>query len=288
MKKNIILKSFLHQKNYNFIKKKAQCLGFSLIEVMIATVILSVLSAGMATMIVNQQKSLAFLSKKNELLIFKNSLSEQLGKSSFCTWQLQNLQFDSRNINSVTESGIEVRLPNDTIYSGNDINSTPLAVENEPLIPSASYSPTIDKIRLTGFRTIDSNNFFAKIFISLKREKDKLAANVPLEFPIRISTDPTTPASNKTIIRCNSTSPSSGDSFFPDWPEKIFCNGVVWRIQSEGLYQCFGGGATSTRSGYILFDINTRKISGGGNPGGCAPCTSNLTIDELIDTGLAK
>ncbi len=75
--------------------QRADEAGASLIEVMIVVAIMSVVSLGLASLVVDMQKPITLLRQRQELVELKTTLLRQFAKSDVCTWQLAGNTIDA-------------------------------------------------------------------------------------------------------------------------------------------------------------------------------------------------
>lgn len=145
--------------------------GFGLVQVVIASSIMVVLSLGMATMFMSQQSQVKILSQKQEIIDLKNTLLRQISNSSVCSWQLANKTFSINPIPTLTApSATVIALANNTIYTGTDNASPPIARKDNAIV-GTSTNLVVESVSFQEIYQVNaaSNEYLGSFVISFKQ-----------------------------------------------------------------------------------------------------------------------
>lgn len=105
--------------------------GFSLLQILVAVGLLSLVSLGVADLMVNSNRASKSMSTKMERLIFYTEVSNSLLTEKNCSDAIQNNPFNLTKINSVDGMEFSLNLPGlGQVSAGQDIQSTNLSVES--------------------------------------------------------------------------------------------------------------------------------------------------------------
>lgn len=173
--------------------------GMSLIEVIIAIGIMSLISFAFMSMIDNQQKQLAFFQNKSDLVELKNFLVEAFSKSETCDWQLsssntsQNLNLSNKKSDGVT---LVSEIAFSKLFNGNFTAKLLLAETNKPLSNSPS-APIVDKMTLKNIKPISTDVYQGEMEITFKK------TFAPINFRKNFKLDTSNPT-NASIVSCYS------------------------------------------------------------------------------------
>lgn len=127
-------------------------MGFNLVEILIVVAMMSVISWGMASLFSTQQSQIKTLIKKQDMLNLKSEIIRKLANSSICTWQLKDKNFSIDPVPTAASPSVtSVKFPNDTLYSGLNNSSAPIAVKNAPVSTSSNSNLIVADI---GFENI--------------------------------------------------------------------------------------------------------------------------------------
>jgi prepilin-type N-terminal cleavage/methylation domain-containing protein len=204
--------------------------GFSLLEVLVASGIASILALVIASMISQMRGSLASIEKKQNLLQFQNSLSTLFQNSAICSWQLK--ETSSGIIRRINVSGTAdpttrvisgANINFDKIYEGSDSSSSVLARVDDNLLSSQNK---VKSIQLKNVTSIDATSGFYSGEIEveiefnvgetiLKNPKTKVFFSTSLDNP-----------SSRTILNCSANNQSEVIFTYPKVMEPFVDGGV--------------------------------------------------------------
>ena len=105
--------------------------GFSLIQVMIAVGLISVVSLGVAELMGSSSRASKSMNTRMERVLFYNELSNVLSTEKNCTEAIKNSPFNLTAVNSVNGMNFTLNLPGlGAISTGADVQNTNLNVES--------------------------------------------------------------------------------------------------------------------------------------------------------------
>lgn len=162
--------------------------GAGLVEVLIAVGIMGIVMMGMTSMFDSQRQQLRILSQKQDLIDLKNIMLNQLSKASVCTWQLKNKQINNASPTSPTSfSPTVLTFTGNTIYSGINAASAPLAVEGAP-IPNSLNGVVIESVRFKDiYATGNTNEYRGVIEVAFAPASLQMMLK-PIQQPVIIKT----------------------------------------------------------------------------------------------------
>lgn len=182
-----------------FMKDLKNQSGFSLIELMIATAIIGVITMAFLTITSRNQRDMKGLFQKSEILEFKNLLLQRLGDPQICTWQIRDQVIDVSATTSTNPSPTQLQLQQ--LYVGLNTSSPLLASRGQRLPASNSNL----NIRNMVFKNILSTGRAGEFQGTLEVEfdPDTLALpQKPLQVQQFIQVRPEDPSSAKRISQC--------------------------------------------------------------------------------------
>lgn len=132
--------------------------GFSLIEALVAVVIMGVISLGIATAITTQNKQISQAALRLETLDINNSLNNILSNESMCLNNLKSLKID------LSDSTKKYTLPSLSTYNNSN-------VELQKIITAGEKSPgnnnlTIEEISISNAQKISADEGYVKFTVS--------------------------------------------------------------------------------------------------------------------------
>lgn len=263
--------------------------GFSIIEVMVAVGLLTLVMLAATTFFAQQLKAnhfLEFQSKREQLRLAM--LGQVLNNPANCKCLFNG----AANFSSAGASDL-------TGYAD------PHAIGRfEPADCSAGVpNPLVDKNGFDGLKLISTSlknisfaggTYGGELMITIEASKEVAGPKtLLLKIPVAVLT---TDAGGgmRTFEGCaNSTGFGMSNPIFPGWPNTLNCGGTVWTIYREGEYHCYGGGESSTRSDRMSFSASSRTFQSRTYETDNNKCPSSIdcqtkTIEELVGLGLAR
>lgn len=217
----------LTQNSTNPIKNQS---GFSLIQVMVAAAIFSVLSLAIGNLLIEQRKAISYLEDQLEKVELIRNFETAIKNSESCRRTLQNVQVPSRRAGHV--ESLQDNLGN-VIFESNstnrNLNIGQMTIENESL----AGSPATGLVKLT---------------VPLTRTRSGIGSNAfqPLEFRINVTLN-----SSRAVISCdgNSTTdcignPVGGDTVYQNgdtWSGRILAHSAQDQYTGTPIYKCVKG-----------------------------------------------
>jgi Tfp pilus assembly protein PilV len=234
----------------------------SLVELMIALGMLSILALGFASFVVNQQKSMSALEQKADSIELRNYLMLSLQNASICTCQLNpNLTEDDSNdtnlwFNSnITDGSQTIDLKK--LRTGCGVSDPIIALEGKVL----SSGLTMEKIELKNIvPTGVTNEWQGDIVISWLQSSLKYSLK-PISQRQKFLIDPTSPAANRIIRTCvaNNGNPygSIGIGEYVIVPQN-----TVQQAATDGFLTMYiGQNNAADNSAYICAGTNKADVS---------------------------
>lgn len=263
--------------------------GFSLVETLVAIAIMAAISLAMLSMLETQQKQLRVIKQMQELADVKNIMLIQLSKPNVCYFHLQN-----RDIN-VSGNPTETK-PSSTVIQLSELRQSGAATA--PILAKAGQQLSgtsginVSTISFRGIHSTGTPDEFRGYFEIVPDPKSLQMPLKPIQIQQIVTTDPGDPPGNKTIIGCGQPAVSSSGQIVPGWPNMLNCGGTVWTVFRAGVYHCFRGGESTTRSAIATWASTSSvgfscKSSGSGCGCPSGSCRT-MTIDQLIQSGQAN
>lgn len=265
--------------------------GFSLIEVMIAVSLLTLVMLAATTFFAQQLKAnnfLEFQSKREQMRLAM--LGQVLNNPANC----KCLFSGAANFPATAAAGNPVNLSGFT---------DPVAVGKfEPADCSGgSPAPLVNQTGFDGMKLISTslNNisfgggtYGGDLLITLESTKEVAGPKtLLLKIPVAVLTSDAGGGQRKFEGCATSSGFGISNPIIPNWPTSLNCGGTIWTVYKEGKYHCYGGPENSTRTEVMTFSLTSRmKIGIDGDTEGrcvCGECC-NKSIDELIAAGLAR
>jgi len=177
--------------------------GFSLVEMLVAVGILSVLGLAFATFVTSNTKNLKFIEQKADSLEFRNYLILSLQNSSICTCQLNptlttddsndaNLEFNSEIVDG--SQVINIR----RLRTGCAATDPLLANEGQTF-PSGLK---LEKIELRNLLPTGVTNEWQGDIVISWNESSVSSALKPISYRQKFLIDPTSPSTNRIVSMC--------------------------------------------------------------------------------------
>lgn len=233
--------------------------GFTIVEVMVATAVMSIAALAFITMMNHQQNEMRWLTEKLGSIELQRSVTATMN-DSVCTWLLTDPSQsetatppnrDKSVINATnlaTETIQFQNLPSAASAAG---AASPLASVGQPASASVQ-SLVVQSISLIGFSSLGPNLFSATLQVVF--DSSRLVRSLrPLTFAARIATNPADPVTAKTITNC----------FMTTAPTTVACGMTIVNFSSDGAWVAPSG----------VSSVLVRAIgAGGGGGGGRAGC----------------
>jgi type II secretory pathway pseudopilin PulG len=234
----------------------------SLVEIMVALGILSILALAFATFVVNQQKNMAALEQKEDSVELRNYLMLSLQNASVCTCQLNpNLTEDDSNdanlwFNSnMTDGSQTINLKK--LRTGCGVSDPNIAFEGQ-VLPSGL---TMEKIELKNIvPTGVTNEWQGDIVISWLQSSVKYSLK-PISLRQKFLIDPTSPAANRIVSMCVANNGNPYGSIGIGDPVIIPQNTVQQAATDGFLTMYIGQSNAADNSAYICAGSNKADVS---------------------------
>jgi hypothetical protein len=178
--------------------------GNSLISVMVAAAIASIIILGITTALSNLNNSMAFFRNRVDSIEEQNHLMQLLGDDARCSAALKDVALNLTGVTSAVSTDAKVSLPNLTIAlpTGNIV----LATLNKPLNPTSGL--TVGSIDLKNFLITGANEVQLSIAIGLT-SRENIPSIKPMEIRKIVKVASTDPLGAKKILSCGSGGNSS-------------------------------------------------------------------------------
>lgn len=208
--------------------------GFSLIEALVAIAVGLMVSYGLVTMQLNQQKETKSITEKMLILDFEKLLLQTLSDGSVCTFMLTNTSYDPANPKTFDETLIGSATPPVIQLPGNQIvGSTAATVAAGPFLakngqrPFADRNLVVNTIALKNIQTLGPTSYRAEFEIDFDQ-----TLLVRSSKPIRLST----------VLRTDNSSPrrvtscgvvTSASSAY--WLGTALNDGIFYNVGKVGI-----------------------------------------------------
>lgn len=237
--------------------------GFTLVEVMIALGILSIIGLGVTQLILAQFKMVRTIAQRQEIVSFTNLIVQQFSKPTVCGWQMLGRKIVANPIPTQAAPS-STKLVFTELRQGENATSAILAKVGENL-PGSSLGLLVNSISFSEIYASsvpaggNANDYVGMLEIGFTSNEQ---ANRPVRFPITFQTLASDPMADKTIVKCAGTSSSAGPNlrYFTSNDNFVVPDGVT-KIAVE-VWGAGGGGGGSAN--------NNAGIGGGGGGGGYA------------------
>ncbi|MCB0391142.1 MAG: hypothetical protein KDD58_07620 [Bdellovibrionales bacterium] len=271
--------------------------GYSLVGVLIALSISSIIIFSITELLLTQNKQINHLNSKYHIIDLENLIRLALQDSQVCTNNFKNLNLVTiNNSNNLTLSSF-IFPPSSSINSivNSPIGNSPKVIELGGIkqIPNI----TVESIKLLNWRFISSDRFLADIFIYLKSRLGPLA---PIKIlGLNVETDPASPINAKTLDNCNLGPKTENSSLMsilgaPMFPEHVICNngsgnitfhaGMVNTALNEVYYRAI---YVTGASHNVIYHFEAPMTPGlkKSSQGAGNNCPLNLVLDGRITDG---
>lgn len=215
--------------------------GMSIIEVLIAVAIMSVVGTAMTSLITSQQKETRALSEKLAQLDLQKLLIASLANGSICTAELASNTFNATGpykINT-TPGQLAAQKLNLTSLHASASAGAPVLIEVDQAVSANTSQLLVNTISFENFvSTGIPDNFLADLKISFK---GSVRSITPISMKMLVSTKPTDPPPAKTITSCLDSN-GTGKSY-----RFVFTSSQTWQVP-PGVKSAFvsmaGGGGS--------------------------------------------
>jgi type II secretory pathway pseudopilin PulG len=213
--------------------------GMSIIEVLIAAAIMSVIGAAVTTLITSQQKETRALTEKLVQLDLQKLLISSLANGSICTSELASNTFDIKAPYKIDSTKLaEQKLILNSIHASTNAGAPTLVATNKAVSALTSHL-LVSKISFDNFvSTGIPDNYLADLKIAFSGGVRSIS---PILMKMSISTKPTDPPTAKTITNCLDSN-GIGKSY-----RFVFTSTQTWQVP-PGVKNAFismaGGGGS--------------------------------------------
>ncbi len=176
--------------------------AFSLVEVLVAVGILSIISLGMATLFTDMNKQTKETQTKVSLIELKNNLITRISKNpAICSWQVKDKIVDRTDVTTTHASATIIDLGN-TFYDGVRVLPTdplppPLITVGDKL--GNQNVASIQVVDIKGMTDTNPTEYKAKLQIAFTPQAS-FQVLAPVSITIYLQSDPTDPTK---ILSCN-------------------------------------------------------------------------------------
>jgi prepilin-type N-terminal cleavage/methylation domain-containing protein len=250
--------------NNKFINKKIKSNGFSLIELIIATTIMSIVSLSIVTLITNQNREVKALTEKLTITDLQTQLQRTLNNVNYCNCLLRGKNFNTTALN-ISPANQIVSLPSG--FSATPPAPALCTQEPSDLIPPVGRSVlntniTVASVGLNNLQLISSNNYSADLQVEFGgtirtiqglRSKIFFSVNTSLGTPVSrpfVGCDTSLSGASLKIQRGTVTVPGCGGNICCEtvnFPPGFF--GATPHITVTPYFQDYGRGNNVLTSG---------------------------------------
>lgn len=216
--------------------------GFTLIEILIAVSVMSLIGMAFMSLMDQMHKELKWANRKVEALEFRMMVARSLSDLSLCSCQLN--KHGSRFNSLVPKPQMAVSKFQSSCLD----NSSVLFAANEAL-PGSSTQLEIQSLKIIDIESLGSPNLFRGRFQVEYKSDPKSIQMRGFEIDLRFRTDAMSPDTDKKIVQCESSSSSTSlaSNSLGTCPTGQFMTGI-----QDGSVQCSAvavGGSVSNGNG---------------------------------------
>lgn len=281
--------------------------GFTLIEMLVAAGIMSVVVLAFASVISNMNRQLVRATNLAEAEQSVRMLDKILQNQDNCDFNLKDANIPNRTF-AVGSSGAKVPITKIEIPSG--------AGAKRILGVGDQITPNM-WVKALGFsdmsQVASTNEFLGELYIEMSDvpvgSSDAAKSQVIVkQMPISLGTSWVAGDTSTQITACGTGQVGAPPDTTPDpdppasssctagscvgvfgnnFPDRILCGGTLYHAVKKGVYRCHEGGAKSTRSAEVKFNSSGNFVSQD-NPtkGSCGTCSS-ASLSSIISSGKA-
>lgn len=230
--------------------------GMSIIEVLVAAAIMSVVGMAFMTMISSQQKETRALSEKLAQLDMQKLLIASLANGSICTAELASNTFNPSGPYKIDTTTLATQNFNlASLHASANASAPTLVATNEAVSPT-TLQLLVDKI---SFENLVSTGILDNYLVDLKISfKGGVRSTAPIVTKMIIAVNPTDPPTAKSIISCQDSN-ATGKSY-----RFVFTSTQTWQVPPgvKSAFVSMAGGGGSGLGWRVVNPLNTGSSGG--------------------------